>query len=123
MLCGVHGSGVLGSLQAVAAVNVEAGQFGGYLREEKKKNIFAYIFRSSGLTRSRLCYSYIHKLIHQRPGVPGRGARRTVTGIGRAYTVGIFSRPSRLRTAVGAAQNSRITVYRMVMKGPHEPRL
>ena len=76
-----------------AAVNVEAGQFGGYLREEE--SIFAYIFRSSGLTRSRLCYSYIHKLIHQRPGVSGRGVCHTVTGIGRAYTVGLQLRGCR----------------------------
>ena len=41
---------------------------------------------------------------------PNRGARRTVTGIGRTYTVGL-----RLRTAVGTAQNGRITVYGKVL--------
>ena len=48
-----------------------------------------------------------------------RGARRTVTGI---VAVGIFSRPSWLRTAIGTVQNSRMTVYGMVLNGPHKPR-
>ena len=62
-------------------------------------------------------------IIHSGDHKLSRGVCRTVTGIGRTYTVGlqlqdaiavaidISSRPSRLRTAVDMAQNCRITVY------------